>query len=101
SAGGWPGGLPLRRVGRLLGAIVAGSREAVAPDWWDEVGAGRAASLIAAAIDHRQRAARPAGRLASQGAHLRSALAAILSHEMRTPLASIKGYASAFLPADA
>src|SRR5690606_10576797 len=42
-----------------------------------------------------------AGRLASQGAHLRSDLAAILSHEMRTPLASIKGYASALLLEDA
>ncbi|MFO7271416.1 MAG: ATP-binding protein [Sphaerobacter thermophilus] len=97
----WQVSLPLRHDGRLLGAIVAGSRKAVAPDWWDENRAGRAASLIAAAIDHHQRAARPAGRLASQGAHLRSDLAAILSHEMRTPLASIKGYASALLLEDA
>lgn len=97
----WQVTLPLRHDGHLFGAIVAGSRRDGPPDWWDEVRAGRAASLIAAAIDHHQRAARPASRLASQGAHLRSDLAAILSHEMRTPLASIKGYASALLLEDA
>ncbi|MDI3339426.1 MAG: histidine kinase dimerization/phospho-acceptor domain-containing protein, partial [Sphaerobacter sp.] len=99
---GWQVALPLRHDGRLLGAlIVAAPGQAACPVGWDQTCAGRVAALVAAALDHHRRAEEAAAPPRDLAAHHRSDVAAILSHEMRTPLASIKGYASALLLNDA
>lgn len=54
-------------------------------------------SLLAAAINARQRVERHYEELQEETAKLKFDIVAMLSHEMRTPLTSIKGYASALL----
>lgn len=54
-------------------------------------------ALVATAIAARQRAADEQARLLTEAAELKFDTVSMLSHEMRTPLASIKGYATALL----
>ena len=91
--------VPLRRDGNLLGAIVVEG----APD---EAGIDhglveRVADLLSTAIEARERAGREHAELLEEAAHLKLDVVSMLSHEMRTPLASIKGYATALLLEDA
>jgi signal transduction histidine kinase len=57
----------------------------------------RAAELASIAITNRQAADAERERARSEAADVRFDLIGMLAHEMRTPLASIKGYASAML----
>jgi signal transduction histidine kinase len=90
--------IPLRCDGNLLGAvIVEASPEA------PEIGHGivaRVASLLATTIEARSRADRKNAALLEEAAHLKLDIISMLSHEMRTPLASIKGYATALMLED-
>lgn len=90
--------LPLRFKGRPVGGLLVGRRGC--PDLFDgesEKLARDAAELLAAAIEQRQRIRNDEARVHSDTVQMRSDLIATLSHEMRTPLASIKGYATALL----
>ncbi|MCL6429498.1 MAG: GAF domain-containing protein, partial [Anaerolineae bacterium] len=61
-----------------------------------------AADIIALAIEnHRLRAELENARAISEANRLKAEVISILAHEMRTPLTSIKGYASALLMEDA
>lgn len=98
----WQVTLPLRYGPTLLGAVLVTECDARgASADWDEVRAGHVAALLAAFIDHHQRAAEREAQLHAEAAAWRSHLIGVLSHEMRTPLASIKGFASALLLDDA
>ncbi|MBX6341307.1 MAG: hypothetical protein IRY97_02520 [Thermomicrobiaceae bacterium] len=94
---GWQATLPLRHRGEVVGALVVGHAEpdASARGGLDELAA--LAPVIAAAVAQQRRLAGEYERIRSGAAASKFDLIAVLSHEMRTPLASIKGYASALL----
>lgn len=82
--------IPLAAAGVTIGAIVVAGNDP--PD------AGRAAAvagLLTTAIATRQRVAAEHEHLVQEASALRMDVVSLLSHEMRTPLAAIKGFASA------
>ncbi|HBY46445.1 MAG TPA: ATP-binding protein [Thermomicrobiales bacterium] len=81
--------IPLIAKGRAIGAIV------VDGDALDPERASAVAGLLATAIATRRHAAVENERLLQEASGLKMDVVSMLSHEMRTPLASIKGYASA------
>ncbi len=81
--------IPLVADGETLGAIAL--RDDAPDPARDEI----VASLLATAISTRRRAAAEQERLLQEASGLRLDVVSMLSHEMRTPLASIKGYVSA------
>lgn len=87
----------LRDGEELVGTLVVGHTAPDAFDAWDEDLVSRAARLIAAAVAQQRRLASENERFRSSAAVSKFDLIAVLSHEMRTPLASIKGYATALL----
>ncbi len=95
--------IPLRSRDRLLGAIVV--HDAPGETWpslqLDEGRIAAAGDLVATAIDAREQSTAEHARLLEDAAGLKLDVISILSHEMRTPLASIKGYATALLLEDA
>lgn len=95
--------IPLRLGDRLIGAIVASDPPGSSWPPLDLDGAVVAAvgDLVATAIATRAQAGIEQARLMNEAAELRFDAVSILSHEMRTPLASIKGYATALLMEDA
>jgi signal transduction histidine kinase len=95
--------LPLMHAGRRLGCLELVERRRPA-DADRQCRVDRGAALLAAAIAAHSATepARPARESArGEAAELGNDLIATLSHDMRTPLASIKGYASALLLDDA
>lgn len=86
--------LPLQAGEQTLGTLIASVPEG---QRWDAAHAAAAADLLAIAIAREQRAVAERQRGTTDAATLKSDLIAILSHEMRTPLAAIKGSASALL----
>ncbi|MGH9176256.1 MAG: histidine kinase dimerization/phospho-acceptor domain-containing protein, partial [Vicinamibacterales bacterium] len=90
--------VPLRHENRLVGAIVVDAGQSgLERDDESERWLIAFADLLATAIVTRQRAASEQQRLLAEAAGLKLDIVSMLSHEMRTPLASIKGYASALL----
>lgn len=95
--------IPLQSGNRTLGAVVVHDPSGAG---WSSVQidddlAGLAAGLLATAIEARERATAEYARLLKDAAGLKLDVISMLSHEMRTPLASIKGYATALLLEDA
>jgi signal transduction histidine kinase len=90
--------VPMHDASRLIGAIVIDADpDDVALDGDAERALERVADLLATAIVTRQRMADEQRGLLSEAAELKFDIVSMLSHEMRTPLASIKGYATALL----
>jgi signal transduction histidine kinase len=89
--------LPLLHAGKLVGYLELVERRQTAADAARQCNVERAAALLAAAVAAHtaQEPAREHAR--GEAAELGNDLIATLSHDMRTPLASIKGYASALL----
>lgn len=87
--------IPLRCEGQLVGSVVV--RDALeAPELVDEAVVA-VSKLLSTAIEARMRATREHEALLKEAANLTLDAISMLSHEMRTPLASIKGYATALL----
>jgi len=82
--------IPLVAGDQTLGALVVGGEGAL-----DRDRAAAVAGLLATAIATRRRVAAEHERLLQEASGLKLDVVSMLSHEMRTPLASIKGYASA------
>lgn len=92
---------PLGHGNRQVGAIVVDSGpdgEELPPDVAQSL--ERVADLLAIAIATRQEIADEQRHLLDEAAELKLDIVSMLSHEMRTPLASIKGYATALLMDD-
>ncbi len=91
--------LPLRTATRRLGVVIV--TPAVAERWPDPTGCRMAAALVEGAALALQRALlderHDAARLEVEAERLRTALLSSLSHDLRTPLASIEGAASSLL----
>jgi two-component system KDP operon response regulator KdpE len=86
--------IPLRARGQRLGAVqVSGGRRTV----FDTPLVGQVAELLTVAMLERQREAARQARALQEAAEVKFDSVSMLSHEMRTPLASIKGYATALL----
>lgn len=98
TAAGWLC-IPLRCDGTLLGTVVVDGNPR--PETLDQGLAASVANLLSKALDARIRSAREYAALLEEAAHLKLDVISMLSHEMRTPLASIKGYATALLLDDA
>lgn len=91
--------VPLRHADRLFGAIVASNPTNASHI--DEDRLSTVADLLTTAIEARIRLAEEHAALLKEAANLKLDVISMLSHEMRTPLASIKGYATALLLEDA
>jgi signal transduction histidine kinase len=89
--------VPLRRGDRLIGAALLDWRGDDDLDPSIEPMLSAAAELAAVAILNRQRTVADKEQARAEAAELRFDLIGMLAHEMRTPLASIKGYSSALL----
>jgi signal transduction histidine kinase len=93
--------VPMRYGSRLVGAIVLDAGPAdIVPSSAVERTLEQIADLLATAIVTRQRIADEHRSLLDKAAELKLDIVSMLSHEMRTPLASIKGYATALLLED-
>ncbi|HEX5166299.1 MAG TPA: ATP-binding protein [Thermomicrobiales bacterium] len=90
--------IPMQYGNRLVGGIVidAGTDGVVLTDATQRA-LEQIAELLATAIVTRQRIADEQRSLLDEAAELKLDIVSMLSHEMRTPLASIKGYATALL----
>jgi len=90
--------VPMHYANRLIGGIVidAGPGDIALASGAERV-LERVAELLATAIVTRQRVADEHRGLLNEAAELKLDIVSMLSHEMRTPLASIKGYATALL----
>lgn len=64
---------------------------------FNEQAAAMIGKLVSTAIATKRQAAEEQSRLIKEAAELKFDVVSMLSHEMRTPMASIKGYASALL----
>jgi signal transduction histidine kinase len=95
--------VPLRDGGLLIGALIVCDPPGVElPDLrLDDVLLVAVRDLLATALAARNASAAVQARLMSEAAKLRFDVVSMLSHEMRTPLASIKGYATALMLEDA
>jgi signal transduction histidine kinase len=93
--------IPMKHANRLIGGIVidTGPDDRSLPDTTERM-LEQVAELLAIATVTRQRIAHEHQRLISQASELKLDIVSMLSHEMRTPLASIKGYATALLMDD-
>lgn len=91
--------IPLRSENELLGAIVVTGDVSDAL-LLDDALVFAVADLLATAIEARIRLTREHAALLTEASKLKLDAISMLSHEMRTPLASIKGYASALLLED-
>jgi signal transduction histidine kinase len=90
--------IPLRIEDVLLGYVALDwDGTARIPADWDDRVMGDLAQLAAVAISSRQRLTSLQERVQTEADEFKVDLIAMLSHEMRTPLASIKGYASSLL----
>lgn len=90
--------VPMHHENRLIGAIVIDAGPGgVAPSSSAERKLALIGDLLATAIVTRQRIADEQRGLLDEAAELKLDIVSMLSHEMRTPLASIKGYATALL----
>lgn len=87
--------VPLRRGHRLLGTLLI--EDVAHLPALDEGLVSLAADLLATTIESRLRLAEEQHAQIAEAAHLKLDVISVLSHEMRTPLASIKGYATALL----
>ena len=90
--------VPMQYANRLIGGIVidAGPDDTALVSGAERV-LEQVADLLATAIVTRQRVAGEHRSLLNEAAELKLDIVSMLSHEMRTPLASIKGYATALL----
>lgn len=90
--------VPMHHDNRLVGTIVIDVEPSgLAPSGVTERTLEQIADLLATAVVTRQRIAAEHQRLLDDAAELKLDIVSMLSHEMRTPLASIKGYATALL----
>lgn len=90
--------VPMHHDNRLVGAIVIDAGPGgFAPSGATERKLEQVADLLATAVVTRQRIAAEHQSLLNAAAELKLDIVSMLSHEMRTPLASIKGYATALL----
>jgi signal transduction histidine kinase len=94
--------IPLRSNERLLGAIIVEAPQDILEDELelDCDLISLVSELLSTAIEARMRTAREHTTLLKEAANLKLDAISMLSHEMRTPLASIKGYATALLLED-
>lgn len=97
--GDWHACIPLTSGGKTVGAILIGAPGNAGPtlDTLDERAVRAVRELVTAALVARGRAEQEQARMLKEAAELKFDVVSMLSHEMRTPLASIKGYASALL----
>jgi signal transduction histidine kinase len=86
--------IPLRADHRCCGAIFVSGCDS---DAFDSETTGRVAELLAVALLAREREAVRQVHALKEAAELKLDSVSMLSHEMRTPLASIKGYATALM----
>lgn len=96
---GWTaeeGGYPLALDGRVIGSLVMDARCEPEPALLAPV-----TDLLATALAAQRQSAEEQARALKEAAELKFDTVSMLSHEMRTPLASIKGYATALLLPDA
>lgn len=90
--------IPLRAGERTLGAIVLDEDGADGDgESGDTIRCTKIAELLEAAITRLEEAGSTHARMLKEAAELKFDVVSMLSHEMRTPLTSIKGYASALL----
>jgi signal transduction histidine kinase len=90
--------VPLRHAGELVGFLLLDwSGDSRVPSGWDESQVADLAHLAAATIVNRRRLSSIQERVHVEAVEFKIDLIAMLSHEMRTPLASIKGFASTLL----
>lgn len=89
--------LPLRSGEQLVATVVIFWEGDVWINSGIEELIGRAADLASLAVSSRQTSDAERERARAEAADVRFDLIGMLAHEMRTPLASIKGYASAML----
>ncbi|RIK41869.1 MAG: hypothetical protein DCC58_11885 [Chloroflexi bacterium] len=94
TSAGWP--VPLVRDGRRVGTLLVEGESLP-----DAALLSPVCDLLAAALAARRQVADEQARALKEAAELKFDTVAMLSHEMRTPLASIKGYATALLLPDA
>lgn len=87
--------VPLTWQGELLGAVIIAGPVAEADLASPEL--ARLARFFSAAIAARKRSADDVAQQVQEASQLRFDVVSMLSHEMRTPLAAIKGYVSALL----
>jgi len=93
--------VPMHHASRLIGGIVVDTGINSRPLSGEAQQAlEQVADLLATAIVTRQRIEDTHQRLLDDAAELKLDIVSMLSHEMRTPLASIKGYATALLLED-
>lgn len=91
--------IPLRLREQLFGAITI-DRSTSSPEC-NERNTEIVAGMLATALESRMRAEREHAAVLADANTLKLDAISMLSHEMRTPLASIKGYATALLLDDA
>jgi signal transduction histidine kinase len=89
--------LPLMHAGKLLGCLELVERRHTSDDADRQSRVERGAALLATAIASHSASDPTREHARGEAAELGNDLIATLSHDMRTPLASIKGYASALL----
>jgi signal transduction histidine kinase len=98
SPGPESGCIPLRAGGRVVGAIVAVEDAGVGtPVGLGAEGYAHVTELLEAALARLEAVGARQARALKEAAQLKFDVVSMLSHEMRTPLTSIKGYASALL----
>jgi signal transduction histidine kinase len=95
--------VPLRSHGQLLGALMlsAPRRPTLDGPELDDVLLAWVGESVSTAVAGRLEAAARQSYLLKEAAELKFDVVSMLSHEMRTPLSSIKGYATALLLEDA
>lgn len=91
--------MPINSGERLLGMLIATSSSR--PEIPDDSGIDAVMQILVPALASRLETAAEHARLIDDAQHLKLDAISMLSHEMRTPLASIKGYATALLLDDA
>lgn len=87
--------IPIHAGERLLGMLIATSSSR--PKIADDVSLDAVMQFLVPALASRLKTATEHARLIDDAQHLKLDAISMLSHEMRTPLASIKGYATALL----
>lgn len=91
--------VPVTANDRLAGMLIA--TRANQPAQISEPEILTVVRMLAPALESRRQTAADHARLVEEAQHLKLDAISMLSHEMRTPLASIKGYATALLLEDA